>query len=142
MQSNHPLPARKKRSFPLTLLAIFFLTASLLGWVRVFQTIQRWKELHSLPLTVPVWFILVSGGMAGLAGLLAAGILWRRIPRAQAWVMAAASLIALLFWGEKIFFAAARTPGKNLPFEALVTFLLLFYTWAVLRNPDRGKPPT
>jgi hypothetical protein len=132
MQSNHSPSSGKKRSFSITLLAIFFLAASILGWVRVAQTISQWNYLRSLPLSIPVWFLLVTGLIDGVIGLLAIAILWLRIPRSRYWVMAAASLYAVLYWGGKVLFSAARSTGKNIPFEVLVTFLLLIYTWMAL----------
>jgi hypothetical protein len=125
---------QRKRSFTLTLLAILFIIAAILGWVRAGQTLGQWSYLRSLPLTIPVWYLLATGAIEGLIGLAAAGSVWFQIPRSQPWIMAAAGLYTVLHWGEKALFSAIRSTSTNIPFEAVVTVLLLVFTWAALRS--------
>lgn len=132
-------PRRRYRPFIVTLLSIVFLVAAILGWIRFSETISALNYLQSLPLSIPIWYLAITGVIEGLVGLAAGGASWLGIPGSRLWIRAAAGLLAFLYWGERLLFTAGHPSQYNVYFQAVMTILLLAFTWITLEQPPTKR---
>ncbi|HEX9018232.1 MAG TPA: hypothetical protein VF806_03550 [Anaerolineaceae bacterium] len=126
-------PVQPKRSFFLGLLIVGYALFSLAGWVRLVETILDWHWLSFAGLWPGPLYLAVTGVLWGLVGLVGAIWLWRRV---NGWRLAGsgvALLLALTYWVDQLLVASLDRYGSNALFGALITFLGLLYTLAVLR---------
>ena len=109
----------------LKLLQSVFLGLSVLGWVRLGQALAGWNlqvELLGRPL---VYYLVLSGLLWGLLGLLVAGLLWRRSELAIPAAWAGSILFPLAFWLERFLLVRSPEDWSNWPFMLGLTLLWL-----------------
>ena len=128
-----PRPVRLKRSISLWALWAGFALISLLGWMRMVDSIQDWYWLNVAGVDPGPLYLAVTGGLWGLVGLLA--LIWMLLDRPWSRLvgLAAALLFALTYWIDQLFIANRDSAGANLPFAALFTLLCLLYAVLTLR---------
>jgi hypothetical protein len=126
---------KKRRPFSVTLLLWTVLLLSAWGAVRFVAALRWQKVLMEFDSSLSGWYLLVTGaGWGALGGVLLAGLL-RRKAWAAGSIFFAVCLWLVEYWGERIFFEAARS---NLPF-ALTASLLAAALIGTLANLPRTK---
>lgn len=115
------------------LLAAFFLI-SLSGWTRMLYSILNWYWLDYAGIKPGPLYQAVTGGMWGLAGLVALTWLWRRLPGSRLAGSAAAVFLALTYWVDRLVITNSGAGGQNIIFAAAVTIIGLGYVMITLRS--------
>lgn len=130
-------PARRsaphKRSFPLWIVILGFLALSVYGWARMIYSIQDWYWLNFAGVQPGPLYLAVSGAVWGLLGLIA--LIWIYPMRSGHRMIgtAAAMLMALTYWADRILYNRNGGIGPNALFAVLMTLFLLSYTVLALR---------
>lgn len=122
------------RPYLVTLLAIGVLTLAMVGLVRFGQALSLWEFLNSLDVS-PV-YLVISGLLIGLAGLLAVWGLWRGAYWSARYTIGYVSAVFLFYWVDRIFLGQSAIAKLNTPFSIGVTVIILAYTWFALFNTD------
>ncbi len=130
-------PARRPLSIVVLLVA--FLLISLSGWTRMLYSILNWYWLNYAGVKPGPLYQAVTGGVWGLAGLVALVWLWRRLPGFRLAGSAAAIFLALIYWADRLIFANSGTGGQNTIFAAAVTIMGLGYVMITLRPWQEPK---
>ncbi len=119
------------------LLAYGFLLLGVMGWLRVGQALPLWRILESLQVWPGPLYLVVSGAVWGLFGLVAAVVVWIGFRWARSFTIAAALLLALSYWFDRLFLVQSDAARANLPFALIMTVVLLVFTFATLRGDPR-----
>jgi hypothetical protein len=118
---------------------VIFLALSLLGWVRLGQGLAGWSlqvELLGRPLA---GYLVLSGLLWGLLGLLVAGLLWRRSEMAIPAAWAGSIVYPLAYWLERFLLVRSPEEWTNWPFMLGATLLwLLLAGWTLVRRQTRA----
>jgi hypothetical protein len=123
MEMNQ-LPARRKRSFGLKVVAFTNGLIGLGGWLRLAETLRNADFYSRLDLPLGLGYFIASGAFFGMLGLPAAVGLW--LGRRWGIGLAGGTLIFWLGWDwfERLVFA--RSPQWfNLPFSLTASVLLV-----------------
>ena len=130
------MPARPRRPFGVTLIALLVLTIASLNLLRLALSILRWQFLSTLEGVSPLYQTLSGLAWASTGFVLIWG-LWRKkrwAPRAVGW---GALLYAVVYWLERFFLTGwlkSGQPPANLAFAAGSTLITLaFIIWTLSR---------
>jgi hypothetical protein len=130
------MPAKPRRPFGVTLVALLVLTIASLNLLRFVLSLLQRQFLGSLEGVSPLYLALTGLVWASIGLALFWG-LWRRkrwAPRAVGW---GALLYAVYDWLDRIFFSGwlkSRQPPANLAFTAGLTLVTLaFIIWTLSR---------
>lgn len=115
------------------LLWLAFILLSVSGWLRIVDTIVRWEWLEYAGVLPGTLYLAITGGMWGIAGLLAAfwilqGRSWGRLVS-----LAVMLFYVLTYWIDRLFFAQAPGTASNTIFALLVTAIILLVSVLILR---------
>jgi hypothetical protein len=129
------------------LLGIGFALFTLSGWARMIYSITDWYWLNFAGVKPGPLYLAITGGVWGLAGLVA--LTW--IVMRKAWFRLVGSAVALLFaltyWMDRLFVITAPDSGNNTAFAVLLTFFGLAYALLALQPGEdvrrlfKGKGP-
>jgi hypothetical protein len=113
------------RPFLLSTIRNILLGLSIIGWVRMAQAIAGWdfqEELLGRPLAI---YLVLSGAIWGLCGLVVTVLLLRRSHRAihAAWI--GAIFYPLAFWLERFLLVRSPQDHLNWPFMLGLTLIWL-----------------
>lgn len=126
-----------RRPFSVTLLAIGVLTLALVGLVRAGQAIRLWSFLTTLE--VSAGYLLVTGLLAGLAGLPSVFGLWRGTVWSPRYTIGYVSALLVFYWIDRIWMTQSQTTLVNTPFAIGISLLIaLLTTWILLSKPARS----
>lgn len=123
----------RSRPFLVTILSLGVLLSSGFHWVRLAQALRLWDYLESLPLTVSPLYLALTGGVFGLLGVIAAGLLWWGHRWAPAVARTYGIGVAAASWVDR---ALSAAPGRE-PWLLLLLFTILFLglLLAILAHP-------
>ncbi|NUM43128.1 MAG: hypothetical protein HUU38_00365 [Anaerolineales bacterium] len=125
------------RPYSVTLLTIGVLTLALAGLVRAGQAIRLWAFLNTL--TISPGYLVATGLLVGLAGLLAVWGLWRGAPWSPRYTFAYLSALLIFFWFDRLWMTQSQTARVNTPFAiAISLFITIFTAWILFRKPARA----
>jgi hypothetical protein len=124
---------RTKRSWAGWLLITAFALIALSGWQRLAVSLSGWDWLVQAGLTPGPLYLAITGGLWGLAGLLAAA--WLLLHgRAFRWVCLGISLFLFVsYWIDRLVVSRADGLGANLVFAVLASLFGLAFAALVLR---------
>lgn len=140
-------PAKLRRPFLVTLLALGVITISALNLARFVLALRYWNYLDTLT-TVSPWYLAISGLVWSLGSL---PLIWGLLHR-KAWapnlLQAMALSYATYFWLDQVFLQDHPLPGAeggarlllpgNWTFEAGLTILLLaLIVWSLKRRSTK-----
>ena len=122
-----------KRPLAEWIILIGFGLAALSGWQRAVLSVMSWYWLENAGLTPGPAYLAWSGALWGLVALVA--LVWVLLRRpVYRWVgLASVSLLAVIYWIDRLLVGRAAGLGENLPFAALFTLGLLAFTAYHLR---------
>lgn len=112
---------------------MFLLSVS--NWLRFWKGIHSYPRLAALELTVPAWYLPLSGAVWGFVALAAALGLWRRRPWARPLTLAASVLYAIAYWADRLLLTTSPYLRQSIPIAAFVTLAGLAFVWIVLNQP-------
>ena len=136
MPNDLPSPNRSSsppRPLSVTLLALGVLTIAGFNLIRFYQAIRLWGFLSEFPTLSPLYLVL-SGLIWGVAGVLLAWGLWRGYALARRFTLIFAVAYTLYDWIDRLWISK---PGlsANLPFAAGLNLILLLVTLWILTRP-------
>lgn len=124
------------------LLLLAFAAFSIAGWVRLGSSIVQWNWLEQAGLTPGPLYLALTGGLWGAAGAVCvAWLLWRL----RGWrvvVLAAALVLCVSYWIDRLLVAEAQGNLSNTVFVLVVTAAGLGFTALLLRSTvhrNQGK---
>jgi hypothetical protein len=129
--SQKAYPTLKKRSLALKELAFGFLLLSLFGWLRVWQSLEDWPWLVRYNATPGPVYLVLSGGLWGLMGLVTGVGVWQRWRWSFWYSTGAAVVYAAWYWVDRLALARSVVGQVNWPFAAGLTAFGLFFTFLV-----------
>lgn len=88
-----------------------------------------------LPLTVPLLYLSLTGGLWGGLGLVTAFGLWTGRPWAPAWARWTAVAFALWYWADRLLWAQSEFARHTRPLAAATTAFTLAVAWWGLGRP-------
>jgi hypothetical protein len=126
-----------RRPYSVTLLAIGVLTLALAGLVRAGQTIRLWTFLNTLE--VSPGYLLTTGLLTGLAGLLAVWGLWRGTAWSPRYTTGYISTLLVFYWIDRIWMTQSQTTLVNTPFAIGISLLIALLTaWALYSKSGKS----
>ncbi|MGH2627195.1 MAG: hypothetical protein ACRDHY_11145 [Anaerolineales bacterium] len=90
----------------------------------------------ALPLTVPLVYLSMTGGLWGGLGLVAAFGLWSGRRWAPAWTRWAGVAFAAWFWADRLLWVQSEFARHTRLLAAATTVLALAVVWWGLRRPE------
>ncbi|MEA4908096.1 MAG: hypothetical protein GYA17_15435 [Chloroflexi bacterium] len=128
-----------RRSIELKLLALGLLVPGIFGWLRCQQAIGQWDWLARLAVRPGPLYLALSGAVWGALGVGAALWLWWG-GRGAAWgVRAAAGLLALSYWVDRVAFYRSSSAQVSLPFSMGFTVVSLLAVLLVTGLPRQQR---
>jgi hypothetical protein len=141
MSAVEPKKKRRRRPFLQWILILGFLLAGVYGWLRFQQSLILWDTL----ILIEVWpgpvYLAISGAVwAMITTAIGFGMLLRQF---WAWHAAryAVVFLAAWFWVDRLALTQSEAARTNLPFMALLTVLVVVFTFGVTKYAlrDQGK---
>ncbi|MCB9134210.1 MAG: hypothetical protein H6636_02220 [Anaerolineales bacterium] len=124
------------RPFSVTLLAIGVLTLAMVGFIRTWEAFRLWDFL--ITLQVSPGYLVITGLLAGLVGVVAALGLWRGVRWGARVALTYVGTILIFYWIDRLFVAQSLVTEINTPFAIGVSLLIaLFIAWILFRKPAR-----
>ena len=108
---------------------------TVLGWIGLLDTLRSWEFLQSLPLTVPVMYIVLRNALLALIGPPLIWGLW--VGRTWAWyaLQVCAVLFVLVYWLDRTMIAYPAVMTERWPFAVGFTFFGLVCIFLVFWLP-------
>jgi hypothetical protein len=128
--NNSRLSDHVSRPFSVTMLAIGVLTLAGLNLIRAVAAFQQMEFLTDLLPVSPI-YLIVSGLVWGVVGLVLAFWLWSGHPAAAGGTLAAALAYSLYYWIDRSLLAG-NPPAANWLFALLVNLSLLVVVCLIL----------
>jgi hypothetical protein len=113
-------------------LSLLALALGLGNLVRMVMALRYGALLPELPLTVPLTYLAVMGGLWGLVFLACAAGLARFRQWGRWGTLVAVTLYQIHVWANHLLFDASDYARQTRPRDALLTALLLALTWGSL----------
>jgi hypothetical protein len=125
-----------KRPFPVTVLIGLVLIFTGMQILRVWTALAHWSFLNSLPLSVPTAYFVISGLVWSVVGIgVSFGLMWRK-----AWTRRAVLIVSVAFatvhWFERLVLQEEGPQSANMPFDLLMTVLLLTFVFVTMALPQ------
>jgi hypothetical protein len=125
----------RKRPFLVTLLAVLVLTITIVNLLRLVNTVALWTFLSGIPGVSP-FYLAVTGLVWTLLGAALFWGLWTgksRAPRAT-------RVLTIFYlgyeWLERIVFTGSGNELQNWPFLAILSIILILFTFWTLSRSD------
>lgn len=122
-----------RRPFSVTLLALAVLTIAGLNLLRFIQAILLREFLSEFP-SVSLPYLILSGLVWAVSGLVSVWGLWRRKNWAPRFTMIFILVYSLVYWLERLWLSRYNS-WMNVPFAIGANILLLLFTAWVLTRP-------
>ena len=136
-QPGSTAPSPLSRPFSVTLLAIAVLTIAGLNLLRIIQAILQREFLSEFP-TVSLPYLILSGLLWTVSGLVSAWGLWRHKNWAPRFTMLFVLAYSLYYWLERIWLSRFNV-WANIPFAIGANiFLLIIAVWVLTRPKARA----
>ena len=114
------------------------LVVAAIGWLRLVAGLG----LPDLPLTVPRWYIPLSGGGLAVLPMIAAAALFLGAPWAPPFSLSAAALISAWYWADRVLLVHSDYAQVTWPAAAPVNIILLAWIfWSMRRLRGGGNRP-
>jgi hypothetical protein len=111
------------------------LIVSAIGWLRLVAGLR----LPDLPLTVPRWYIPLSGGCLAVLAMIAAASLFLGARWAPAFTLSVATALSAWYWADRLLLAHSDYARVTWPAAAFVNLILLAWIfWSVRGLRQRG----
>jgi hypothetical protein len=132
---HHPL-SKPKRPIAVTVLILMVLSYTVLGWFGLLDALRRWDFLQTLPLTVPLFYLVLRSALMAVFGLPLIWGLW--IGRPWAWYATQIYAVVLVtfYWLDRVLVAQPAVIGERWPFMVAITLLELFLVTLALWLPS------
>ncbi|HNB53638.1 MAG TPA: hypothetical protein PK530_16940, partial [Anaerolineales bacterium] len=96
-----------------------------------------WTFLNTLE--VSPGYLLVTGALAGLAGLVAVWGLWRGAVWSPRYAMGYVGALLVFYWIDRLWMTQSQTTLVNTPFAIGISLLIaLFTTWILYSKSARS----
>jgi len=103
--SNPVFQPRRKRPASVTLLGMLVLSFTAFYWLRFYEAAASWKTLTTrLPESIPL-YLLLSGFLWGLAGVILFQGLWRGTGWAPKWTQIVITGFIIYYWLDRLLLA-------------------------------------
>lgn len=126
---------KQKRSFELKLLMVILLLVGCFGVLRVARAWHDWYWLFLFKLPVHPLYFIASGMVWAAGGFGSALGIWLRFHWAPLITRLTMVVCAVWYWVEALVFPHSPLDAANRPFAAVMTALLLGYTFGTLALP-------
>ena len=136
MNQEIPKAPRRSRSFLFWLTVALFLWFSLIGWLRLQQSIVQWHWLQSIGISPGPIYIAISGGLWGIAGLVSAIALWLRLAWGRLTAQISAIFLATSYWADRLVLSRSGDNQSNVVFALIVSFVALGFVLAELSRQE------
>ena len=122
---------------PWLVLLLLILTLIFTGsaWTRVWNGVGLLGYLDELPLSISPWYLVISGVVWGVFGILAAMLIWSRRPYAPWVVMIGLIGYSLNFWIEQFFLMVSPLRQTNWLFLAGFNVVAILVVVLCFRHP-------
>lgn len=131
MPVESPRPGRR-RPVVVTWLAGGVLTFSAFYLARLALSLS----LPALPLSVPDWYLPLTGGLWGGVGLALAAALWRGVRGADRAAGSAGAVYLLWYWFDRLVFVQTDFAQRSLPTAAVLSVLGAALLYGALTQPS------
>ena len=129
---------RRKRNLAYWMVYVGFLLLSLAGFLRMVNSILNWYWLNFAGIRPDPGYLVISGGLWGLAGLAALIWLWFAFPWHRQVGAGAALFLGLSYWIDRLFIGNPEGGLPNSTFSAILTVVGLVVVFFVLRPWANG----
>ena len=121
-----------RRSVSVTLLSIFNLVVSSWNGLRLVQGIIFWSVMQSYKARLGPIYIIISGGIWLVIGLVISWGLWER--KSWAWFATIASTLiyGIWYWFDRLIL---QKPHDNWSFALTITLVFIVFSFSVLLSP-------
>lgn len=131
-------PSRSPRPLWLKLMALGFFTLSILGWLRLFESLARWDMLIAIGVQPGPLYTAISGFLTGSLALAASIGLWFHARWAPIYTRAFTILWLTWFWIDRAFISSSPNALANWPFLLGGSVIVLAGVFVLLqRGRDR-----
>jgi H+/Cl- antiporter ClcA len=129
---------RSRRPFVVTLLSGLVLILAGINLVRTIQALSAWDFLDEVLPFSPL-YLVVTGLIWGLAGVVTAWWLWRGLQGAHWFTLVFLLLYSLYYWMDRVLMPGYAGRNNNWPFVAGSNLLLLVWSvWTFIRPKVRN----
>ena len=108
------------------------LYVSFAGWSRLVLALGNRMLLEQVGVSPGPAYLAAGGGLWGLFGLAAAGLLYNQRPMARWFLFGLELFLALTYWHDRLVFTRSAAALANWPFALLATILLLLFSGSLL----------
>lgn len=126
---------KRKRPWHVEYLAALVLGFALLNLLRAIEAGRNWQLLDYLPISVPPLYLLLSGAIWALIGLLLAVGLWFGFRPAWLGAQVVFLFYAGYYWLDRLWLAEPPALAIRWPFLVVLTILLLVLAFGSLWLP-------
>jgi hypothetical protein len=117
--------SKRKRPWIITYLSILVFLFGFFHLLRFFQTLFQWAILDDLPLSISPLYLVITGVVWGLSGLVLGWSLWTGRSWAQNFCLIHSLVYAAYFWIDLIWIAEPSTIQTRWLFNLIITLLAL-----------------
>lgn len=129
--------ARSKRPKSVTILAVLVLYIAVFNLARFYQAIQRWFLLEQILPFSPL-YLIVTGVIWSLFGLLVFWALWRGIAWAPKITIISTILYNLYFWFDRLLMPSYPQRNANAYFYLIVwSWIFAFTLWVTMSKKNK-----
>lgn len=132
-------PVPRRRSLALWILIVGFAFFAVAGLTRMVEAVANWYWLSFAGIQPGPLYLVVSGGLWGLAGLVALVWLFFRLPWRGLVAFGAALFFVLSYWADRLLVNNPEGELPNTYVVLLLTFLGLAYVLLVLRPWNKQR---
>ena len=125
-----------KHPFPVTVLMGLVLIFTGMQVLRLWTAIANWSFLNSLPLNIPPAYFVASGLLWAAVGIAILYGLWFRKSWARGVTLIGSLAFAAAHWLDRLFLQERGPQSANMPFDLLVTVLLLTFVFVTMALPQ------